>query len=173
LPERQLAWKFEPLDVSKHDRAAFDCGNESLTTYLQQYANQDLKKKIAAVMVLTPDGRSIAGYYTLSQYSVGAGELPPELKKKLKLPKYDKLPATLLGRLARSIAFRASGLGELLLMHALKSSLAQSRHIASTAVLVDAIDENAKTFYVGYGFIELPDNPSRLSLPIATIEQMF
>ena len=91
--------------------------------------------------------------------------------QKLKLPRYDKIPATLLGRLARSVAFRGQGLGELLLLHALRSALAQSRHIAS--VVVDAIDENAEKFYLGYGFIALPDNPGRLALPMTTIERLF
>lgn len=173
MPEQAPAWRFEPLDVRKHDRAEFDCGNDALTTYLRQYANQDLKKRIAAVMVLTPNGKSIAGYYTLSQYAVEAGELPPELVQKLKLPRYDRLPATLLGRLARNIAYKGRGVGELLLMHALRTSLEQSSRVASTAVVVDAIDENAKHFYMTYGFVELPDHPRRLMLPMATIAQMF
>ncbi len=59
------------------------------------------------------------------------------------------------------------------MMEALRRSLEQSRAIASMAVIVDAKDEEARNFYVKYGFIELPDNPHRLFLPMKTIAAMF
>ena len=71
--------RFEPLDRKKHNRAAFSCQQESLDRYLKEHATQEIKKRVAAVYVLTPDGKTIAGYYTLSQYAIEAGELPPEL----------------------------------------------------------------------------------------------
>lgn len=159
----------EPLDKKKHDRAAFSCEHEALTAYIKQQAGQDIKRHVAAVFVLTRDGKTIAGYYTLSQYAVDAGSLPEELRR----PKYKELPATLLGRLARSLVFKGTSVGELLLMHALKQALDQSKIIASTAVVTDAKDERAKNFYKKYGFVELPDHPNRLFLPMKTIEQMF
>jgi predicted GNAT family N-acyltransferase len=87
--------------------------------------------------------------------------------------KCDKLPATLLGRLARSQQFKGRGLGELLLIGALKRALEHSRNIASVAVVVDAIDENARAFYRRYGFIDIPNRPNRLFLPMKTVAQLF
>jgi ribosomal protein S18 acetylase RimI-like enzyme len=172
VPEKPT-FRFEPLDKKKHDRAAFSCEQESLDRYLKEHATQEIKKRVAAVYVLTPDGKTIAGYYTLSQYAIEAGELPPELVQRLHLPKYDKLPATLLGRLARSKQFKGRGLGELLLMGALKRALKHSRNIASVAVVVDAIDENARAFYRGYGFIDIPNRPNRHFMPMKTVAQLF
>jgi hypothetical protein len=40
-------------------------------------------------------------------------------------------------------------------------------------VVTDAKDERAVSFYKKYGFVELPDHPNRLFLPMKTIEQMF
>ncbi|HEV2172265.1 MAG TPA: GNAT family N-acetyltransferase, partial [Nitrospira sp.] len=134
---------------------------------------QDVRKRVAAVYVLTPDGKTVAGYYTLSQYAVAAGELPEETTRKLHLPKYDKLPATLLGRLARDQQFRGYGLGEILLMGALKRALEHSRNIASLAVVVDAKDERAAEFYRSYGFIDLPDHPRRLFIPMRTVDELL
>jgi predicted GNAT family N-acyltransferase len=165
--------RFEPLDKSKHNRAAFSCEHEALNRYLKEQASQEIKKRVAAVYVLTPDGRTIVGYYTLSQYAVDAGELSAETAKRLRTPKYEKLPATLLGRLARSREFKGSGVGELLLADALKRSLEHSKNIASLAVVVDAKDDKARAFYKAYGFIDLPDHPNRLLLPMRTIEQLF
>jgi len=171
--EEKLRFRFEPLDRKKHDRAAFSCEHERLNTYLRDQANQEIKKRVAAVYVLTPDGRTVAGYYTLSQFSIDAGELPAQLAAKLHVPKYEKLPATLLGRLARSKEFEGAGIGELLLMGALKRALEHSRNIASFAVVVDAKDERARQFYLAYGFIEFPGHPNRLFLPMQTLEQLF
>jgi len=128
---------------------------------------------VTAVYVLTPNGKTIAGYYTLSQYAIDAGELTSEVATRLRVPKYEKLPATLLGRLARSLEFKGAGLGELLLMGALKRALEHSRNIASLAVVVDSKDEKAKAFYRAYGFIDLPDHPNRLFIPMHTVEQLF
>jgi predicted GNAT family N-acyltransferase len=165
--------RFEPLDRKKHDRAAFSCRQESLDRYLKEHTAQEIQKRVAAVYVLTPDGKTIAGYNTLSQYAIEAGELPPDLVQQLHLPRYDKLPATLLGRLARSNQFKGRGFGELLLMGALKRALEHSRNIASVAVVVDAIDENARVFYRCYGFIEIPKRPNRLFMPMRTVSQIF
>ncbi|MGB7583772.1 MAG: GNAT family N-acetyltransferase [Terriglobales bacterium] len=172
VPEKPR-FRFEPLDKKKHDRAAFSCGQESLDRYLKEHATQEIKKRVAAVYVLTPDGKTIAGYYTLSQYAIEAGELPPELIRQLHLPRYDKLPATLLGRLARNKDFKGRGVGELLLMVALKMALEHSRNIASVAVVVDAIDEHARAFYRRYGFIDIPNRPNRLFMPMRTVGQIF
>lgn len=167
-PDAQLY--FEPLGPG-HDRASFSCGVEALDRYLHKQARQDIKKRVAVAFVLTPDGKTIAGYYTLSQYSVELDAVPPEIARKL--PKYPVVPATLIGRLAVSTAFRSQGLGELPLMDALKKSLASSKQVASAAVIVDAKDDQAIAFYKKYGFLELPKIPKRLFLPMATIEQLF
>ena len=154
-----------------HDRAGFSCGVEPLDNYLKKQAGQDVKKRVAAVFVLTADDSTISGYYTLSQFSVALGVLPQETARRL--PRYPSVPATLIGRLAVSTAFRGQGLGELLLMDALRRSLTLSKQIASAAVIVDAKDDRAMSFYRKYGFLELPDIPGRLFLPMATVEQLF
>jgi len=123
------------------------------------------------VFVLTPDGRTIAGFYTLSQYAVELDVIPEEIAKKL--PKYPQAPATLVGRLAVSTQFRGQRLGEKLLMDALCRSFQGSRQLASAAVVVDAKDNRAVAFYKKYGFLELPKVAKRLFLPMGTIEGLF
>jgi predicted GNAT family N-acyltransferase len=160
----------EPLG-RKHDRAAFSCGVEALDKYLQKQGSQDAKKHAAAPFVLTPDGKTIAGYYTLSQYAVDLGDVPVEVAKTL--PKYPAVSATLLGRLAVGNDFRGKGLGEKLLMDALYRSLKLCEQVASTGVVVDAKDEAALAFYRKYAFIELPKVNRRLFLPMGTMEKLF
>ena len=154
-----------------HDRAAFSCGVEALDTYLYQQAAQDLKKGVAIPFVITPDGKTIAGYYTLSQYAVQLDYVPPEVAKRL--PKYPVVPATLLGRLAVATAFRGRGLGETLLMDALYRALQHSRELASAGVVVDAKDTAALAFYRKYGFLDFPKVERRLFLPMGTLGELF
>ncbi len=169
-PTPPTDFRIEPLSKG-HDRETFSCGLESLDNYLKKQASQDVAKHSAACFVLTPDGKMVAGFYTLSQYAVDLAGLPGEIASKL--PKYPEVPATLLGRLAVSEAFRGRKLGEFLLMDALYRSWVQSQHVASAAVIVDAKDEAAKHFYEHFDFLALPSTPKRLFLPMKTIERLF
>ncbi len=159
----------EPLG-SHHNRAVFSCGIEPLDVYFQRQAGQDARKRVAAPFVLLDRSSGVvAGYYTLSQTGINMVELPTEISKKL--PKYPVAPATLLGRLAVAKNYQGKGLGEILLMDALHRSL--RNEIASMAVVVDAKDNNARSFYEHYQFIRFPDYPNRLFLPMTTIAKMF
>lgn len=168
-PEKQK-FLIEPLGT-QHNRAAFSCGVQPLDVYLQKQAGQDLRRHAAVPFVATPDGTTIAGYYTLSQYAVELDVMPEEFRKKLAM--YAAVPATLLGRLAVSSDFRGQGLGALLLMDALYRTLQGSKQLASAALIVDAKDEVAVSFYRKYGFVALPKVPRRLFLPMGTIEKLF
>lgn len=172
MPEERKEPRFtiEPLG-DKHNRAAFSCGAEALDSYLHKQAGQDARKRAAVPFVATPDGQTIAGYYTLSQYAIALDAIPEDLAKRL--PKYPMVSATLLGRLAVGVGFRGQGLGETLLMDALHRCLASSKQIASAAVIVDAKDESAVRFYKKYGFIALPKIENRLFLPMGTVDQLF
>lgn len=165
-------YRIEPLD-RHHDRAAFSCEAPALERYLKEQAGQDARKNVAAPFVLLSADGQIIGYYTLSSGILRSDDLPPELLQKLRLPRYPELPATLLGRLARHSAFRGQGIGELLLADALKRAYGISKQIASLAVIVDAKDERAARFYLGYGFLPFQDSTNRLFLRMDTIGQLY
>lgn len=164
-------FRIEPL--GGQDRAAFSCGVEALDQYLKQQASQDARKNVAVPFVLLTAADRIAGYYTLSSAMLKGSDLPAELVRKLKPPRYSELPATLIGRLAVDSAFRGRGLGELLLTDALKRAWQSSEQIASLGVIVDAKDESAKNFYLRYEFLPFLENHKRLFLPMKTIAAMF
>jgi predicted GNAT family N-acyltransferase len=161
-------YKVEPLGTD-HDRAAFSCGVAALDTYIQRQARQDLERNLAAVFVLTSDGRTIAGFYTLSAQSIQAKALPEELVKRL--PRFP-LPVTLLGRMAISQTLQGQRLGEFLLMDALARAWRGSQQVASWAVVVDA-KAGARDFYLKHDFAPLPSQPDRLFLTMNTIEKLF
>jgi predicted N-acetyltransferase YhbS len=111
------------------------------------------------------DRGQIAGYYTLSATTVELEKLPADLTKKL--PRYPRLPATLLGRLARAIAFKGQGVGDLLMVDALKRSYENSSVIGSVAVVVDPKDTRAAKFYGTFGF--QPLDGQKMFLPMKAI----
>ncbi len=161
----------EPLG-SDHDRAAFSCGVAALDGYLKRQASQDARNRVAAPFVLrAADSPRIIGYYTLSAATLELKELPADVVRRL--PRYPLLPAVLIGRLAVDREFAGQGWGKVLLVDALRRSLAQSAQIAAMAVVVDALDDAARGFYERYGFQELIEHQSRLFLPMKTIEQLF
>jgi len=161
----------EPLG-RQHDRTAFHCGAEALDRYLKQQARQDADKRVAApfVAVRPPDVR-VLGYYTLSASVLTLADLPDDLA--CKLPRYPQLPVTLLGRLAVDQSTKGQGLGEHLLLDALHRSLAHADEIAAMAVVVDAKDENAVSFYRHYGFLPLQAKPNRLFVPMRSVAQLL
>jgi predicted GNAT family N-acyltransferase len=107
----------------------------------------------------------------LSNSSLLLSELPEEMRRQL--PRYPKLPATLLGRLAVNINHQGQGIGRQLLVDALLRSLRQTTEIASMAVVVDAIDEAAVNFYKKYHFIALPETAQTLFIEMGTIQKLF
>ena len=162
-------FRIEPL-ADTHERGSFACGVDALDTYFRQQIKQDVARRIAAAFVLTPDSKQVAGFYTLSSLSFLGAELPEQLAKKL--PSRAAIGVTLLGRMAVSEKFRGKKLGTLLLMHSLRRALDASRQVASWAVVVDA-KEGSREFYLKYEFTPLPSQPSRLFLPMKTIEGLF
>ena len=171
MSEATPRFRVEPLG-SQHDRADFSCGVPVLDQYLQRQASQDRRRNAAAVFVLVDgDSETLAGYYTLSGASVEPASLPVEVARRL--PRYDALPATLLGRLAVDQRYRGTGLGKTLLLHALRRALDVNNEIAATVVLVDAKDDAARSFYEAHDFSRLLDQPYRLFLPLLAIARLF
>lgn len=157
-----------PLSPS-HVRADFHCGVPELDRYLQHQAGQDARRKVAAPFVLVDESDSLAGYYTLSAFSVHLAELPTAIARKL--PRYPLLPATLLGRLAISLSLRGQHLGGFLLMDALSRSSRNTSEVASVGIVVEAFDENARAFYLHHEFSPLENHPDKLFLAMATIDR--
>lgn len=151
-----------------HDRPGFHCGVASLDGYIQKQARQDVKRHVSRVFVANTlaQPKVIVGYYTLSSLSIELGQLPDALARKL--PRHP-VPAALLGRLAVDQAAQGHGVGKMLLVDAIKRTLAVSDEIAIYAMVVDAIDERSERFYRQFGFTPLSSGKQRLFLPLKSL----
>ena len=151
---------------SQHHRSEFDCGVGELNVYLQKYTSQHQRKGVGRTYVATEENvERVLGYYTISA-SAADFETVPE-----NLPRHP-IPVALIGRLAVDISARGLRLGETLLLHALRSAQRVAEIAGVYAVVVDALDKQAKDFYLKYGFKELADDGLHLYLPMRTIKRL-
>lgn len=150
--------------VGKHDRTAFSCGVAALDNWFHLRAGQDEKRNVARVFVAIDDEHGIVGFYSLSSFTLVIADLPPERAKHL--PRYDAIPAALIGRLARDEKVRGEGVGDILLADAVLRVIGASRSLAVFAIVVEATDEKAAAFYRDFGFTPFPSRPLRLFMPM-------
>ncbi len=167
-----MALKVASFESRRHIRSGFCCGKDSLDNYIQKQASQDLKRRVSTVFVLINEPEAnILAYYTLCSYTIEIKDLDEAWAKRL--PRYPLLPATLLGRLAVDNGQKGNGFGKLLLIDALKRSLDTSMQVASLAVIAQALDENALSFYLKYGFQQFRQAPLKLYLPMNSVKDLF
>ena len=153
------------LDPKVHDRKAFRCGAPELDEYLHRLAFQHQRRGISSTYVLV-DGAipaRILGYYCLSAAEIAHDRFMPELRRKL--PAYP-IPCFRMGRLACHETLKGRGMGRYLVGLAVTRCLAARESVAAYALIVDARDETARTFYEHYGFRAFPDTPMTLFLPL-------
>lgn len=148
---------------SAHDRKSFSCGAAALDRYFREFVTQDVKRRVSNCFVAVTDDGMVAGYYTFAATGIPLAELPVDLTKRL--PRYELMPAGLIGRLAVDSGFQGRRLGGAMLMDA--AARAARSDPAIFALLVDAKDEAAAEFYRHHGFRRFVSKPETLFLPIA------
>jgi predicted N-acetyltransferase YhbS len=89
--------------------------------------------------------------------------MPVRLAKRL--PRYPAVPVARLGRLAVAGAYHGRKLGSALLWDAVQR--ASRSEVAVYALVVDAKDEVAESFYPHHGFVPFGGTPGTLVLPLA------
>jgi len=165
----QSDWVIERL-TKEHDRSSFCCGQATLDDWLKHRASQFDNRDLARAYVAIRKGTSaVLGFYAISNHRVSYEALPADQAKGL--PQIE-IPVVLLGRLAVDQSVQGQGLGELLLVDALRRSQHIADQIGVRAVEVDAIDEKARAFYSKYGFVQLVDDPNHLFLPMQVIRKL-
>lgn len=148
---------------SKHDRASFSCGIEVLDLYLKTQATQDQRRRVANCYALVNESNNqVVGFYTLSASSILLADLPYDLAKRL--PRYPSVPVARLGRFAVDQTYQGQKLGAALVWDALER--ASKSELMAYALVVDAKDDNAQSFYLHSGFIKFGSLPRQLLFPL-------
>lgn len=155
------------LLTAEHDVAAFDCGNDQLTSWLIRHALASQRADLARTY-LALEGDDVIGYVSLTTGSVRRDDAPKRYTRGM--PAYP-IPTILIARLAVDRRHQGRQLGSRLLAEALRLAVAASDAAAARLVIVDAIDESAAAFYRKWGFIGVPENPLRLYRKISDVRR--
>lgn len=166
-----MKWIFCPID-STVIKENFDCGIDELDDYIKKYATQNQKKGVARTFVAIPEEgeKVVNGYYSVRMDKIEFEVIPEKYKKGL--PRYP-LPAMLIAKLAVDKSMQGTGLGKKLLMQCFRKAISLSSEVGVFAITVDAINEQARQFYLKFGFIPLEDNKLSLFIPMKTVLTVF
>jgi GNAT superfamily N-acetyltransferase len=155
----------QPL-AGHHQLGAFDCGEASLDDWLKRRAAKNQANGSSRTYVVCDQG-AVIGYYCLAAGALGHAEAPSTLKRN----RPDPVPVLMLGRLAIHKDHHQQGIGTALLNDAIRRAIEAANIAGVTALLVHAISEPARRFYLSRGFIPSPVKPMTLCLMLATVDQ--
>jgi GNAT superfamily N-acetyltransferase len=153
----------EPISAV-HCLDLFDCGVASLNAWLKRHARKNEGKGASRTSVVA-DGTRVIGYYCLSAGAVALRYAPRPLTRNMP----DPIPVMVLGRLAVDLARQRRGLGRALLRDAVLRTLQAGEIVGVAALLVHALSEEAKRFYLSCSFRESTIQPMTLCLRLADV----
>lgn len=153
----------EPL-TDRHDCTGFDCGRESLDTWLKQRALRNQASGATRTFVVC-DAGLVAAYYALAASAVATGLATGRVRRNMP----DPIPVVILARLAVARSHQGQGLARALLQDAGRRVLNAADSIGIRALLVHALDQNARVFYEHLGFDPSPLEPMTLMMTLADV----
>lgn len=152
----------EPLGKA-HRLDGFASGEPALDDWLARYAHAAQASGTARVFVTTlEDGRTVVGYFALAAAQVSPDEATARAMKGQ--PKVRPVPAILLARLAVDQSHQGNGLGRSLLQDAVLRCAHAAEAIGVRVILVHAKHDEARNWYLRFGFEESPTDPLHLLL---------
>ena len=142
------------------------CREAAYADWLKRYAGQNRKANTAATWVIADGQHQVVAYATLSMTAIDISTAPTALRKAAP----DPIPALLIGRLAVDERHEGLGLGTELVKHILATALELNQSAAFKAVVVTALNDDARTWWhdrLGFAPFD-PDNPDNFDLYLLT-----
>ena len=154
----------EPLTAS-HLIADFDSGVPSLDEWLRRRAVQNQTSGASRTFVTCKEGK-VVGYYALASSAVTPAAAPGRFRRNMP----DPIPVVVLARLAVDRTEQGRGLGHALFQDAAKRVIHAAEAIGIRGLLVHALSEDAKAFYVTLGLEVSPLDPMTLMVTITDLQ---
>jgi predicted N-acetyltransferase YhbS len=154
----------KPVKITEsHDVSAFSCGNDILDKWLANTSLRNQNSGASTTYVVCKRGtKVVVGYFCLSAASIVRSDAPSNISRN----QPDLIPAMLLGRLAVDVNHKKTGMGRNLFVEAYKISTEAASLVGIRALLVHAINDDAKAFWSSLGFRESPTNHLTLMLKL-------
>lgn len=148
-----------------HDLSAFESGQPALDAWLRESARDSDGRNLTRTYVWHKGDNLVGAYYTLMPFFIERETLSK--KQARGLP--NRISCFLIARLALDVRLHGEGLGTQLLASALERAERGSRELGGRYVIVDAVDDDATSFYRHHGFQPIPGTPSRFVLPMKAL----
>jgi len=151
---------------SNHQLKTFKSGKHPLDLFLKRHTLKNQQADSSQTYVVHRDG-SVVGYYSLTVGSVDRQDCPPDITAEMP-PDYP-IPVILLARLAIDRKEQGRGLGSSLLKDAFYRIASAAEIVGARALLVHAIDPEARAFCEHFNFDEFPAGTLHLMLSLKEI----
>ena len=150
-----------------HDLSGFESGGASLNDWLKRRARSNQVNDASRTYVVA-EGERVVGYHAVSSYGIGVAGAPGRFRRNMP----DPIPVVLLGRLAIDRGWQGKGMGRALF----RDCAMRVAHAADTlgirGIVVHAISEKAKAFYLALGFEVSPLEPMTLMVTLNDVRAM-
>jgi GNAT superfamily N-acetyltransferase len=157
----------EPLsDV--HGLADFSSGAASLDDWLKRRARANQISGASRTFVVA-ENTKVAGYYALASGGIAVTSSVGRFRRNMP----DPIPLVVLGRLAVDRSWQGGGLGRGLFQDCALRVAQAADTIGIRGIVVHAISEEAKVFYMELGFDPSPVEPMTLMVTLGDIRQLI
>jgi len=158
-----------PCPISdKYDASTFACANATLNDWLRRRAINNERQGASRTFVVCEDNTVIA-YYSLAVGAVAREEVSGKIRRNMPEP----IPVMVLGRLAVDTQWQDKGIGVGMLKDAIMRTLIVAEQAGIRTILVHALSEEAKRFYLHSGFHESPINDMTLMIALDEARKSF
>lgn len=140
----------EPL-TEDHQTEGFDSGESSLDNWLRRRARANQASGASRTYVVC-EGKRVVGYYALASGSVTQAEVPGRFRRNMPEP----IPVAVLARLAVDRGYQGRGLGRALFRDAAHRVAHAADAIGIRGIIVHAVSEEARKYYIALGFDPCP-----------------
>jgi GNAT superfamily N-acetyltransferase len=154
-----------PAPLAEHHQVdQFDCGVDSLNDWLRRRARANQTAGASRTYVVC-DGAKVVAYYALASGSVDGAAATGRFRRNMPQP----IPVAILGRLAVARAFEGRGLGRALIRDAAERLAVAADVLGIRGLVVHAISNEARAFYLAIGLDPSPINPMTLMISLSDL----
>ncbi len=152
----------------RHELSGFSSGEDALDDWLRKRAHANQSSGASRTYVACA-GDTVIGYYALASGAITVDSAPGKFPRNMP----DPIPVVVLARLAVDRRWQGKGIGRALFRDAAVRVAHAADVIGIRGVVVHAISEAAKSFYIALGFDPSPREPMTLMVTLTDIQKVL